>query len=228
MSDELHLTDGDAEIEALLRSLANDDLELETPPSSIWSGIEAGLESETAFDTAPDAEEIDTEALAPVVSLAARRRPALLAAAVAAALVVVAGLAVVLTDSAPEPVEVASAELAYVDDPAAFVEEGIGRSADVTLLADGDTETVQVDAADLPVAPAGSDLEIWLIGLTDGDADIVSLGLVEDPADPGSFTVPADFDRSVYDAVAVDISIEPDDGDAAHSGMSLVRGVLTA
>ena len=55
-----------------------------------------------------------------------------------------------------------------------------------------------------------------------------TLGLVENPDDPGAFAVPADFDRSAYDAVAVDISIEPHDGDEAHSGMSLVRGLLTA
>jgi hypothetical protein len=218
MSDDLRSTQEDAAIEAILRSLSEDDLEFDLPPHSVWEGIEAAV----AADQAPT--------LAPVVQLASRRRMPMLIGAVAAALMVIAGVAVVLvSDNGASPIEVAAAELVYVPDDPGFVDLGIGRFADVTLLEDGDAETVRVDVADLPDAGDDSDLEIWLIGVTGGEIQIVQpLGLVEDPTDPGTFAVPADFDRSVYDAVAVDISIEPHDGDEAHSGMSLVRGVLSA
>lgn len=221
MSEDLRLTDDEGHIDAILRSMTEDDLELDTPPDSVWAGIEAAVaESDSESE----------ERLAPVVSLASRRRLPMMLGAVAAALVVVAGLAVVLVSgNGTDPIEVASAELVYVPDDSGFVDLGIGRSADVTLLEDGDAETIRVDVADLPVAGDDNALEIWLIGVTDGEIEIIqTLGLVEDPTEPGAFAVPADFDRAAYDAVAVDISIEPHDGNEAHSGMSLVRGVLTA
>lgn len=223
MSDDLQLREDEAHLEAILRSMTESDLDLDTPPPVVWSRIEAA--------TATDAPVVDDRPtpVAPVVSLdSRRRRPMLLAAA--AVLMVIAGLAVVLaTGNGTDPVEVASAELVHVADDPGFVELGEGRFADVTLLEDDEIEQVRVDLADLPEAGAGNDLEIWLIGIADGEIQIVqTLGLVEDAADPGVFDVPADFDRRAYDAVAVDISIEPHDGDEAHSGMSLVRGTLTA
>ncbi|MEZ5243953.1 MAG: anti-sigma factor [Acidimicrobiales bacterium] len=216
MTDDLHPVEADADIEAILRSLSDDALEFDVPPHSVWEGIQAAVEAEQA------------PTVAAIVQLASRRRLPIMIGAVAAALVVIAGVAaVLLSDDGTAPIEVASAELVYVPDDPAFVDLGIGRSANVTLLADGDAEKVRVEIADLPDAGDDSDLEIWLIGVTEGDPDIVPLGLVEDPNDPGTFTVPADFDRSAYDAVAVDISIEPHDGNESHSGMSLVRGVLS-
>lgn len=215
MSDELQLSNDEARVDMILRSMSAEDLELEAPPDSVWAGIEAAT-----VDAAPPP-------LAPVVELASRRRLPVLLGAVAAALVVIAGLAVVLiSGDSNTPIEVASAELVYSPD---FDELGIGRHVDVTLVEDGDAERVRVDAADLPDAGDEGDLEIWLIGLTGGEIEIIqTLGIVEDPTDPGAFVVPADFDRTAYDAVAVDISVEPHDGDETHSGRSLVRGVLTA
>jgi len=220
MSDDLHMSDSEARVDAILRSMSEPDLELDTPPDSVWAGIESSLKNDTTAD----------ESLAPVIDLSSRRRLPLLIGAVAAALVLVAGLAVVLiSDDSTGPVEFASAELEFVPDDPAFVELGAGRTAEVTLIGIDNAESVRVDTADLPVAPEGNDLEIWLIGVTDGEIEIIqTLGLVENPSSPGTFAVPDDFDRSTYDAVAVDISIEPHDGDEAHSGMSLVRGVLDA
>lgn len=224
MSDDLQLDEDEARIDAILRSMTDRDLDLDTPPPMVWTRIEAA-----SVTDGPVVLDRPTP-VAPVVSLDARRRRPILLAAAAAALVVVAGLAVVVaTGGGADPVEVASAELVHVADDPGFVELGEGRFADVTLLEDGDTEQVRVDLADLPEAGVDNDLEIWLIGIADGEIQIVqTLGLVEDAADPGVFDVPADFDRRAYDAVAVDISIEPHDGDEAHSGMSLVRGTLTA
>ena len=45
-----------------------------------------------------------------------------------------------------------------------------------------------------------------------------------DPTDPGSLTVPAGYDPDAY--YVVDISIEPRDGDTAHSGRTILRGPL--
>lgn len=220
MSDErLQLEDDAARVDEILRSLTAEDLDVQTPPDSIWAGIEAHLAA-AATDDRP---------LAPVVTLASRRRPAFLAAAIAAALVLVAGLTIAFTGDDDGPVELASAQLVYVDGDPGFVDEGVGRTAAVTLIEDDGREIVRFDAADLPDAGAGNDLEAWVIGVTDGEIQIVqTIGLVADPTAPGTFVLPDDFDRSVYDAVAVDISIEPQDGNADHSGMSLVRGPLVS
>ena len=63
-----------------------------------------------------------------------------------------------------------------------------------------------------------------MIGGTAADhAALVSIGLV-DPGYPGPLDVPAGYDPSAY--FVVDISIEPRDGDAGHSGRSILRGPL--
>lgn len=230
--DDLQLDGADARVEEILRSMTAEDLELETPPDSIWAAIETDLAADRGKPADDDADRETGAAdeggasIAPVVSLTSRRRPAFLAAAAAAVVVVVAGLVFTLVGDDTDAVEVASAELVHLEDPG-FVDEGIGRFVEVTLVEEGEREVVRVDAADLPQAGADRDLEIWLIGVTDGEIQVVrSLGVVEDPDDPGAFVVPDDFNRTVYDAVAVDVSVEPHDGDPDHSGMSLVRGPL--
>lgn len=215
MSDDndFDLSAEEAEIDAILRSMSPEDLKLETPPDSIWDGIAAAAD----------------RTLAPVIDLRSRRRQTAARWAAAAAVVaLIAGFAVVLTNgSDPVGVEVASAELDFPGAGDGFVAAGEGRSAEVTLLADGDDEFVRFEHADLPSAADGNDLELWLIGFTDGEIEIIqTLGVVDDLTNPGSFDVPEDFDRSAYDAVAVDISIEPQDGVEAHSGESIVRGNL--
>jgi hypothetical protein len=215
MSDnnDFDLSAEEDEIDAILRSMSRDDLELETPPDSVWDGIAAAAEP----------------TLAPVIDLNSRRRQtAVRWAAAAAAVALIAGFAVVLADGSDSVgVEVASAELVFPGAGDGFVAEGEGRSANVTLLADGDDEFVRFELSDLPSVTGGNDLELWLIGVTDGEIEIIqTLGVVDDLSNPGSFDVPDDFDRSAYDAVAVDISIEPQDGVEAHSGMSIVRGNL--
>jgi len=216
MSDDndFDLNAEEAELGAILRSMSADDLQLETPPDSVWGGIAAAAE----------------KTLAPVIDLRSRRRQtAIRWTAAAAAIALVAGFAVVLTNGSDSTdVEVASAELLYLGDGPDFDPVGEGRSANVTLLADGEDEVVRFELSDLPSAADGNDLELWLIGVTDGEIEIIqTLGVVDDLSNPGSFDVPDDFDRSAYDVVAVDISIEPQDGVEAHSGVSIVRGNLT-
>ena len=216
MSDDndFDLNAEEAELGAILRSMSADDLQLETPPDSVWGGIAAAAE----------------KTLAPVIDLRSRRlQTAIRWTAAAAAIALVAGFAVVLTNGSDSTdVEVASAELLYLGDGPDFDPVGEGRSANVTLLADGEDEVVRFELSDLPSAADGNDLELWLIGVTDGEIEIIqTLGVVDDLSNPGSFDVPDDFDRSAYDVVAVDISIEPQDGVEAHSGVSIVRGNLT-
>ena len=64
--------------------------------------------------------------------------------------------------------------------------------------------------------------------ILDGDgnpADVQPVSLV-DPTAPGTYAVPAELDPDTYSVV--DISIEPRDGDDAHSGRSILRGQLSA
>ena len=69
------------------------------------------------------------------------------------------------------------------------------------------------------------DLELWLIQ-TDADGnpvDVAPVALVEGSG-AGTYVVPAGLDPGVHNVV--DISIEPRDGDNAHSGQSILRGAL--
>ena len=63
--------------------------------------------------------------------------------------------------------------------------------------------------------------EVWLINV-DGKR-LVALGFLAD-WDKGEFQVPAGLIEKGYRIV--DISVEPDDGDPTHSGVSLARGEL--
>ena len=69
------------------------------------------------------------------------------------------------------------------------------------------------------------DLELWLIepDASGQPVDVAPVSLIND-ATPGVYAVPAGLDPSSH--YIVDISIEPRDGDAAHSGQSILRGPL--
>ena len=87
---------------------------------------------------------------------------------------------------------------------------------------DGRSLSVRVDGSD---APEGSFYELWLLDLEGDDLqDLRSLGRVEVAAD-GSFAIPDDVDLGEFDVV--DVSLEPDDGNPDHSGVSVLRGGLT-
>lgn len=208
----------DADIEAMLRDLAPEDLELLEPPPAVWEGIASTLGA--SGDTADDADDV-------VVPLAPRRRRAwriAVPSAAAAVALVIAGFAVYAV-TADGPDVIASAALAY--DPDAFDPLGAQAQAAADLVADDGHHRIQLVDASLPSAGSEADLEAWLIQPDDQGnvADLVSLGLI-DPADPGSLAVPPGYDPSIYSVV--DISVEPRDGDPAHSGRSILRGTLQA
>ena len=208
--DQRRLTDTD--LDAMLRDMEAGDLELIEPPADVWAGIES-------------ATRVAEDARGNVVSLDSRRRARRwLVVGVAAVLVlVVAGVATFMLARDGSGQVVASASLVY--DPANFDALGSLARADADLVEDGGSHSISIVDADLPAPEAGADLEVWLIRPdAEGNvADLVSLGLV-DPADPGRLEVPAGYDPGAY--FVVDISVEPRDGDAGHSGRSILRGPL--
>ena len=209
--DDKHPRRSDADLEAMLRDLDPEDLELLEPPAEVWEGIESEVRA------ADDAN-------GTVVSLDTRRRGLRrVVLGVAAALIAVAvALAVTLTRD-DEAVVVATASLAY--DAETFDALGAQARARAELISDDGRSSIQFVDAALPSPEAGADLEVWLIRPDDEGnvADLVSLGVVE-PADPGSLDVPAGYDPDVF--FVVDISVEPRDGDPRHSGRSILRGPL--
>lgn len=214
--------------------------ELESPPEVVWARIanELSLTSVTAeasesdpmltlergehgdITTAVD----DQPALAGPVTAAgpiaahatpARRAPRWAGWALAAAVVLVAGagLGTVVLSQQSSETEVAEASLS------AFPSH-VGAAGTAVVEKGGDGSlAVRVELS----ADAAPDTyrEVWLI--TADASALVSLGVLD--GTQATFPVPAGVDLRDY--VLVDISQEPDDGDAGHSGDSIVRGELT-
>jgi len=212
------------EIEQLLRETDHDDRRRVAPPSSLWDRIEAA-----AFEADPADAAVAPESPATVHRLDDRRRRRVVPIFVgmaAALLLLVAGFVVVSSiGGTDDSTVVARAELTF--DPERFDSLGAAAAADAELvkLDDGTEEIKLVDAALPSTAPEDADLELWLIRPdADGNvADLVSLGVV-DPSDPGTFAIPPTYDPAVF--TVVDISVEPHDGQPAHSGRSILRGPL--
>ncbi|MCY4368129.1 MAG: anti-sigma factor [bacterium] len=203
----------DPDLEALLRDLGEGGIELMEPPDEVWDGIEAAIG-------------MHEDASASVVPLHSRRRlpRRVLVRAAAALIVAVVGIGAFLALSGDGGQVIASATLAY--DPVSLDALGSDARGGANLVSDDGELTIDIVEADLPFPGDGADLEVWLIRPDDDGnvADLVSIGLV-DPADPGSLDVPPSHDPADY--YVVDISIEPRDGDASHSGRSILRGPLT-
>jgi anti-sigma-K factor RskA len=203
-----------SDVEAILRDLDPDDLVLADPPDEVWSAIEREL----AVAPGPTAEPS-------VVSLAAwrsRRFVAPLLAVAAAAVLVVAGIAIVNTGGGDADV-LARATLSYEAD---FDPLGADASAVAELVErDGAFEIVLTDSSLPGDLTEAADLELWLIEADDAGeiVDVASVALVEGE---GAYRVPNSIDVRTHRIV--DISVEPRDGDDAHSGRSILRGTLSA
>ena len=154
---------------------------------------------------------------------ASRRGVPLWLAGVAAALALLAGVGLGRLGSgateAPEAVEppaatgtvVAATELTALDSDAA--------RGEASAVQTDDTFTIRVSASELGDEPGVR--EVWLINV-DGER-MVSIGLLAS-GDEGEFAVPMELIDQGYRIV--DISVEPDDGDPTHSGVSVARGEL--
>ena len=219
----LQLDEDEARIDALLRSMTDDDLEFAAPPADLWNDIEAAVFADSPSVTG--GEESGESPTNNVVDITSRfRRGTAFFAAAAAAVVVVIGALVVAASGNDSP----SFEVvgdARLDWQEGFVDEGAELTVDATILGTDSAQAVQLNAAALPPR-AGEDLELWLIGIdAAGELTISTLGIIEGDAD-GTYEVPDDFDSSAFDTVLVDISYEPRDGDETHSGASIVRGEI--
>lgn len=118
------------------------------------------------------------------------------------------------TTPVPVSTQIATAQMNDAGLPVATTETAAAR-----VVCEGDDCFVEVDLTALPDAGV-DDLELWVIN--DDTSDMHSLGLVTMNA--SRFALPAGVDAA--DFPIVDISVEPDDGDATHSGQSVLRGVF--
>ena len=195
------------EIEQLLRELDVSDLELEAPPPDVWTGIDAAVPGDAAVPLAPRRR-------------VARRSWATAAAAAVVALIAAAVVMVARRDGSQAVV--ATAVLTH--DAATFDPRGADATATAELVKRDGRYEIQLSDTDLPTV-AGDDLELWLIepDAQGNPVDVAPVSVI-DSAKPGIYSVPAGLDPSSH--YVVDISIEPRDGDAAHSGQSILRGPL--
>jgi anti-sigma-K factor RskA len=209
------------DIEAFLRELEAGDLEFERPPDSVWAGIAGQLDLRPPDAPSPPATADGATVVAGRFGRGRRWAAPLLAVA-AAAMLIVAGVALTRSDS---PTTIAHAELAFLP---GFDEAGGSAAASADLVDDDGDEVIRIDDEALPFdLDEDASLELWLIEPdADGNVvDLVSLGDIE-PDGARRFEIPAGYDPTVFSVV--DISIEPHDGDAAHSGRSILRGALSA
>ena len=219
----LQLDENEARIDALLRSMTDDDLEFAAPPADLWNDIEAAVFADSPSDTV--GEESGESPTTNVVDITSRfrRGTAFFAAAAATVVVVIGALVVAASGNDSSSFEVVGD--ARLDWQEGFVDEGVAVTVDATIIGTGSAQAVQLSAAALPPR-AGEDLELWLIGIdAAGELTISTLGIIESDAD-GTYEVPNDFDSSAFDTVLVDISYEPRNGDETHSGASIVRGEI--
>ncbi|RYB88839.1 anti-sigma factor [Nocardioides glacieisoli] len=140
-------------------------------------------------------------------------------AGIAAALALLAGLGLGRLTGEPAPTPeavdpgtvVAAADLTALDSDAA---RGVASAVETA-----DAVTLRVSAEEL--GDGDGVHEVWLINV-DGKR-MVAIGLLAS-GDEGQFEVPLGLIDKGYRIV--DISVEPDDGDPTHSGVSLARGEL--
>jgi anti-sigma-K factor RskA len=196
------------------------------PAGSIWRNIRAELASDAAptvgetFDAHGTAASDNSTSEAPPQSQPAversrppsRARIALLAAGVG--LVVGIGATVAVNQARDNQVDVV-ASTALTPLPG---HQGHG-TAELVRARDG---VVRLDVS-LEAPPTPDLREVWLIN-TDGKR-MYSLGSLP-PDGTGSFPVPARLAPNLEGFIVVDVSLEPYDGNPAHSGNSEVRGTL--
>jgi hypothetical protein len=183
------------------------------PPPEVWQRITAELQRPADAADTPGRAAGGEPAAAPVVELRPRRRTLLVG--VAAALVgLLAGsvTTAALVRRPPATSVVATVRLAPLPDQTA--------QGTAVLKQEAGADVLTVDVRGLNASPAAF-YEVWLMSPdTNG---LVALGVLG-PADQGTFEVPKGLDLSRYSVV--DVSVEPFDGNPAHSSDSIVRGTL--
>ena len=190
------------------------------PPPAIWAriaaetGVDPGL-LPTSIESRRGAADRDASGAGAPTALSgsgrrAGLRPGLLVAASVASLLLGIGGTLIWQAVDDDATVIASASLAPLPDKvgsgeAEVVDTSAGRELELTL-----------DTA----APADAFLQVWL--LSPDASRMVPVGVLA--GDSGQWTLPPDV--TLADYPVVDVSIEPYDGEAAHSGNSVVRGEL--
>ncbi|MEZ5230458.1 MAG: anti-sigma factor [Acidimicrobiales bacterium] len=233
LSDEELLALSDAEFDSLTGDVADlllegpIEIEPEQPSASLWAAIAAQLEVDLAIDRDRPLTPVqplerrrsgtDTAASKPAFRASSRwsGRTAALTLIAAAVLLIAVPLGLSLRSRDNDPEILAAADLEVLDPAATF--------GHADLVAESGGEAIALDYE--ATAPTDEYLELWLLAVDDdgGVEDLRSLGRVEGD---GPYELPADIDRDRFNVV--DISIEADDGDATHSGHSILRGQLTS
>jgi anti-sigma-K factor RskA len=196
---------GDEELSDL-RSLVEraqlDDIEWEPVPPELWNRVaaEVGAGTQRTITASHDEE---------AGSMSASRRwwRAGLAGVAAAAALAIA-VVVVVDDDEPDVQVLSAVDLEPV------VGSGSGRAE---LVSVGDSLQLRLETEGLDT-PDGY-FEVWLIDPS--VTQLVSLGPLR--AD-GEYDVPTGVEAAAFPVV--DVSVEPVDGDPAHSGESVLRGQL--
>jgi hypothetical protein len=221
----------EAELASLTRLVSigrsSRDVEIVQPPDSVWNRIHAelGLSDEIA-DVPRERSASEVSGSAGEKATVMGRQDAVVTPLdrsrpqgtrwwlVAAALVV--GIAAGI---------IGSTLVSRPDDPRVLAEAVLEPFPDWPASGSARVEETATGAREVVVnisAPSGGLREVWLIDPE--TSGLVSLGLLSGTS--GSFSIPADLDLSRYSVI--DVSEEPDDGDPAHSGNSIVRGPLSA
>ena len=179
---------------------------LVAPPDSVWSGISAELAAPAP--TLP----------AGVVALSARRRTSWVAVAAAACIGIVVGSGVMYAATSSQRATVAQTVVA---EASLSPLPGSKATGSVEVVSTSTGSQVVVDVSGL-AAPDGF-YEVWLLDAK--GEKLIALGVL-DSSDKGTFAMPPGVAMSDYPVV--DVSLEPSDGNPAHSHHSLVRGTLPA
>ncbi|GIF47964.1 anti-sigma-K factor rskA [Asanoa ferruginea] len=181
--------------------------DLPPPPERIWQRVEADIAGSA---TAPSP-------VRELVKRSGRARPRWLTpvlAAAAAAVLAVAGTVAVDRFVLRAPAERVTARATLSPLPTVP-----GSAAGtVRVLSDGE---MRIDVRNLPLTTGFH--EVWLID-PDDPTRMTAIGNLSDKSS-ALLTLPPGIDMNRYRLV--DISDEPHDGDAGHSGHSLLRGTLT-
>lgn len=198
-----------AEVDALralvgtARTVRDDDAP-QAPPETVWAGVRAELGLGSADLPA------DELAVRRQRTPAAPRSLALVAAALVGLVAGVAGTLLVTRDDEPGVTVVAATVLRPL--------EGDSRRGDAEVVRTASGRELDLVVRGLPRGEGY--YEVWLLDTE--HKRLVPIGLLEGAR--GRFTLPEGIDLSEYPVV--DISLEPADGDPAHSGNSLARGTL--
>ena len=187
------------------------------PDQAMWRNIAAELSIRQAADPRSGLSQ-DAESPQQTAPPQVRRGPRRSAVALAAAIGLIAGVGgTVLVDALREPEAqvVASATLNPLP--------GQAGQGTAQLVREGETTQLRVSVTGAEPPPAQEYREVWLIN-TDGER-MYSLGVLP-VGGTGAYVVPAGLDDSLDGFTVVDVSLEPYDGNAAHSLRSQVRGTL--